>query len=61
MCHAETRIEWATDRYLRAARASTFGQAGVLRREIVRAMHPAYRPSSLDQHRGEPLVPVPLA
>lgn len=49
------------DRHLRTARSSTFGQAGVLRREIVLVAHPTDRPRSLDQHRGEPLVPVTLA
>lgn len=40
---------------------ATFGEPCVLRGEVVLAMHPTHRARGFNQHRGQPLVPVPLA
>jgi hypothetical protein len=37
-----------------------FHQPGMLGGQIVLAVHPADRSGGLDQHRGQPFVPVPF-
>jgi hypothetical protein len=48
------------DRDLGPAHPPSPRQPSMLNGQIVLAVHPADRPGGLDQHRGQPFVPVPL-
>ena len=58
--YADTKMEGAGHCHLGSAHSPSSGQPGVLGGQVALALHPADRSGSLDQHRGQPFVAVPL-